>query len=60
MNDMKIGTRQRGASTAEIFTYILIVIVFAAFVAGIYLDSNLKSAIEEALASGEAEKELIE
>jgi len=60
MNELKLGTRQRGVTTAETFTYILIVIVLAAVVAGIYLNSNLESAVEEALALGEAEKELIE
>lgn len=60
MNELNLGVRQRGVTTAETFTYILIVIVLAAVVAGFYLNSNLNSAIEEALALGEIEKELIE
>lgn len=60
MKELTNGVRQKGVTTAEKVTYVLIVIVVAAVIYGKYVDFSLESAVEEALALGEAQKEAIE
>ncbi len=60
MNELRLVIWQRGATTAELFTYALIVIVLASTVFGLYRNYQLDSAIADALIQGEEEKILIE
>ena len=60
MNELKNGIRHNVVSTAEIVTYILIVIVIAAVGVGIYANSKIENAISEALDLGESHKPIIE
>ena len=60
MNKLKLGTPQRGATTAQMFSNVLIVIVLAIAAFGIYLNSRLDSGIADALALGEENKGMIE
>ena len=56
MLDVKTTIKQLGISTAEWFTYVLIVIVLATTAYGFYLNSRLNSAIAEAVTVGEQKK----
>ena len=60
MNALISAHKQTGVSTAEIFTYILIVIVSASTAYGFYFNHNLENAIAEAVDSGMAQKAKIE
>jgi len=60
MNELNIGTRQKGVTTAEVVTYIIIVLVLAAVGLGMYVNSSIEKSVSEALALGEAQKGIIE
>jgi hypothetical protein len=60
MNELKLGNQQQGLTTAEIFTYVLIVIVLASTAFGFYHNYRLDNAIAEALVLGEEKKGQIE
>lgn len=60
MNELILASRQKGITTAETFTYILIVIVSASTAYGFYFNYNLENAIADAVESGMARKEQIE
>lgn len=60
MKELRLLNRQCGATTAETFTYVLIVIVLASTAYGFYINSQLGNALAEALSRGEEEKALVE
>jgi len=59
MKEIKNESLQTGVTTAEMFTYALIVIVVSAVIFGKYFNYNLKKEVSEALALGESLKESI-
>ena len=60
MNELKLETRQRGLTVAELVTYILIVLALGGSILGYFHNKNVSAAVAEALAAGEAKKALIE
>ena len=60
MNEFKNGTQQTGVTTAEMFTYVLIVIVVSAVALGHYVNASLKNAVSEAVTLGETRKAFVE
>ncbi len=60
MKELGFACKQIGASTAEWFTYALIVIVCASTAYGFYFNYKLENVIAEAVASGEAKKAQVE